>query len=227
MMNRNQKFLLTLMWIVTVVAMVSIVVGRMGREKNADGNTAVVSSNSRQAAGLPALYDAPAFNLINQDGKPFGDKDLRGSVWIADFVFTHCHGPCPDMTKKMLDLQDAIADKNVKLVTFSVDPANDTPAVLKDYAKMISADESRWTFLTGEMDAILAVAAGLHLTALPAKGETPIIHDERFLLIDGDGKVRGIYHSKDTAKMAKLLDDVATLRGEATSSATPGEGKSL
>ena len=87
---------------------------------------------------------------------------------------------------------------------------------MKDYAKQFSADESRWSFLTGKQDAIFAVAAGFKLTAVAAQGDNPILHDERFLLIDGAGKVRGIYSIKDEAKIAKLIVDANSLAARTT-----------
>ena len=99
----------------------------------------------------------------------------------------------------------------VKFVTFSVDPEHDTPAVLKQYAQAFSADESRWRFLTGDTDAIMAQARSMLVTALPAIGDQPIIHDQRFLLIDGHGRIRGAYDSNDPQQLADLDHDAKRL----------------
>jgi protein SCO1/2 len=99
----------------------------------------------------------------------------------------------------------------VRLVSFSVDPERDTPAVLKEYAAKFNGDEPRWRFVTGNKETIYKVAAGMFLTAIPATGDAPIIHDERFVLVDGDARVRGIYHSKDGQALAALQRDATAL----------------
>jgi cytochrome oxidase Cu insertion factor (SCO1/SenC/PrrC family) len=117
------------------------------------------------------------------------------------------------MTEKMKKLQDAVPAKNVQLVSFTVDPERDTPAVLKQYAKRFNADESRWHFLTGAKDTMFSTFKGLNLSATPAQDGRPIDHAEQFLLVDGQGRVRGIYHSKDDDKLKQLARDAATLAG--------------
>jgi len=162
---------------------------------------------------LPVLGNVPAFQFHDQDDKPVTLESLRGSPWVADFIFTRCPGSCPVMTGKMAALQKALPPQ-VKLVSFSVDPEHDTPAVLKGYAHGFSADESRWKFLTGDQDAIMAQARGMLLTALPATAGQPIIHDGRFLLIDGAGHIRGAYQSNDPQELADLDRDAKRLVAE-------------
>jgi protein SCO1 len=162
---------------------------------------------------LPVLGNVPAFEFHDQNDKPATLASLRGSPWVADFIFTRCPGSCPMMTAKMAALQKALPPQ-VKFVSFSVDPEHDTPAVLKEYAQRYSADESRWKLVTGDQDAILAQARGMHLTALPATADQPIMHDGRFVLIDGQGHIRGAYHSESPQELAKLDRNVKRLVGE-------------
>jgi protein SCO1 len=162
---------------------------------------------------LPVLGNVPAFQFHDQDDKPVTLASLRGSPWVADFIFTSCPGACPMMTGKMAALQKSLPPQ-VKFVSFSVDPEHDTPAVLKEYAQRFSADESRWMFLTGDQDAIMAQARGMLLTALPATADQPIIHDGRFVLIDGRGHIRGAYHSNDPQTLAELDRDAKRLVAE-------------
>ena len=159
---------------------------------------------------LPVLGNVPAFQFHDQDDKPVTLQSLRGSPWVADFVFTRCPGTCPMMTGKMAALQKSLPPQ-VKFVSFSVDPEHDTSVVLKEYAQRFSADESRWRFLTGDQDAIMAQARGMLVTALPATADQPIIHDGRFLLIDGQGHIRGAYHSNDPRELANLDRDAKRL----------------
>ena len=169
---------------------------------------------------LPVLGNVPAFQFHDQDDKPVTLAFLRGSPWVADFIFTRCPGACPVMTAKMAALQQSLPSQ-VKFVSFSVDPEHDTPAVLKEYAQRFSADGSRWKFLTGDQDAIMAQARGMLVTALPATADQPIIHDGRFLLIDGQGRIRGAYHSEDPQALADLDRDAKRLVAETGSQHGP------
>lgn len=197
-MDRKQRIITTALWAVLVVAMLGVIgTGLWARFR---------------PEPLPVYYDAPSFTLTDQEGKPFGNGDLRGKVWVADFVFTHCPGACPQMTMKMAALQRAVADPGVHFVSFTVDPERDTPEVLKKYALTFDADLSRWHFLTGDKAALFETAAGMKLSAAPAGQLGPdIVHAEKFLLIDGSGRVRGIYDSNDEQDLKKLAADAATL----------------
>ena len=157
------------------------------------------------------LYDAPAFALTDQDGRPFASERLRGQVWVGALVFTNCPGVCPMMTQKMVKLQQAVPRADVKLVAFSVDPERDTPEVLRQYAAVRGADAARWHLLTGDQAALTATAAGLKLSYRAASADAPIGHAEYFLLVDRQGRVRGAYDSKDDARVAQLTRDAAAL----------------
>lgn len=161
---------------------------------------------------LEPLWDAPAFTLTDQEGRPASDRDLRGHVWVADFIFTGCAGSCPLMTAKMATLQKAINDPGVKLVSFSVDPDHDTPAGLKAYGAQYGADFARWSFLSSPgRQAIWDVARGMRITAGPANAQDELLHSDRFLLTDATGQVRGVYDSTDDAAMKRLAADAIKL----------------
>ena len=197
-MDRKQKIITGVLWAVLVVAMLGVI------------GTGLWAKFRPEP--LPVLYDAPAFSLTDQEGKPFTSQDLRGKVWVADFIFTHCPGACPVMTMKMSGIQQAVADPAVHFVSFTVDPERDTPPVLKEYAQRYDADFTRWHFLTGDKAALFEAAAGMKLAAAPAGQFGPdILHAEKFLLVDGAGRVRGIYDSQDDADMKKLAADAAAL----------------
>jgi protein SCO1/2 len=205
-MRKSQRIITTALWSFLVLTMVAVV-GR-GMWARPGGASAPPA-----AAELPVWYDAPAFALTDQDGQPFASERLKGQVWVGAFIFTRCAAACPKMTKQMSRLQAAVPAADVRLVSFTVDPERDTPADLKQYARLAGADESRWHFLTGSKQAILDVAAGLKVTAIPAQGGEPIGHEERFLLVDRQGRVRGAYDSKDDERMAQLARDAASLAG--------------
>ena len=159
------------------------------------------------------IAKVPAFSLEDQDGRPFTNETLAGKVWVGDFVFTRCSGPCPMISGKMSRVQTKLAGTPVRLVTFSVDPDYDTPAVLKEYGKQWSADYSRWTFLTGREKAIQNLARVLLIGVQPAIGDQPIIHSTHFILVDGQGNVYGPYNGEDDEGWRHLAADARSLAG--------------
>lgn len=159
-----------------------------------------VANEVRKARGprLPVLFQIPPFTLTNQQGRLFHSDELRGKVWLANIVFTHCAGPCPRMTERLAELQAAISpDQSVRFISLTTDPENDTPAVLATYAGRFGAVQERWQFLTGSKQQIAEVAVrGLKLTALPkeaAKMENTndlFIHSTILIVIDKRGRAR-------------------------------------
>jgi protein SCO1/2 len=161
---------------------------------------------------LEPMWDAPAFALTDQEGRPTSDRALRGHVWISDFIFTGCAGSCPMMTAKMANLQKAINDPGVKLVSFSVDPDHDTPAGLKAYGEKYGADFARWSFLSSPgRQAIWDVAKGMKIATGQADAQDQLLHSDSFLLTDATGHVRGVYDSSSDTAMMRLAADAARL----------------
>jgi protein SCO1 len=207
-MKPIQKLLMTILWGLTVLIMVGVIGAGLWRKRQNEpltqaGQQALTENASPAAARLNV--PAPTFELVDQDSTPVTTQSLVGKPWIAEFVFTHCAGPCPRMTGQLAALQKELP-ANVQFVSFSVDPERDTPAVLKEYARKFEADETRWRFLTGSKDAIFAVAKGMMLTASP--------HSTRFVLIDAEGMIRQTYESDDEQRMAALKHDAAELAAE-------------
>ena len=107
-------------------------------------------SERRDVSQIPVIRAVPDFSLIDQNGETVTKDDLRGKIWIADFIFTRCKGPCPLMTARMLEMQRALVKTpDVKLVSITVDPEYDTPAVLKAYAEANYADPGAGNFSPG------------------------------------------------------------------------------
>jgi len=157
----------------------------------------------------PALYAVPDFELTNQRGEPFGLRDLKGKVWIADFIFTRCKGPCPAMSYRMKQLQEDLPPM-IGLVSFSVDPTFDTPERLREYGTRYEAADGRWWFLTGDKKRIYDLSLdGFKLAAGEEweREEWVIIHDERFVLVDAEGQIRGYYLGTDKEALARLRAD--------------------
>jgi cytochrome oxidase Cu insertion factor (SCO1/SenC/PrrC family) len=170
----------------------------------------------RRAPAPQIYWTLPAFHLIDQDGRAFGSADLSGHPWLAAFVFTRCGGTCPIMTARMARLQ-AQLPAATRLLSITVDPAHDTPAVLKAYATDVHAG-ANWHFLTGRQDELYRLAAdGFKLEAaeVPAgraqPDDGPFLHSSKLALVDGAGRVRGYYDSDDDSSMDKLLADARLL----------------
>jgi protein SCO1 len=167
----------------------------------------------------PALkIPLASFVLTDQRGRPFGLDDLKGRVWVADFVFLSCPSVCPELTRRMAKIQHRARNlgEAFHLVTITVDPENDTPARLASYATSYHADPSRWSFLTGNLgDIETTVVKGFKI----AMGKEPssegsslfsIFHGEKLVLVDGDGAIRG-YYDADDAGVDDLLANADVL----------------
>jgi len=167
---------------------------------------------------LPRLSAVPDFTLTERSGEKVPLNDLKGKVWIADFIFTNCGGSCPIMSSTMANFQEQLKDvKNILLVSFSVDPERDTPEVLRQYAELYKASPSRWLFLTGDKNKIgYLTREGFHLAiaADSSSAVEPIIHSTMFVLVDREGVIRGYYDSSDEKVLNKLLYDARTLAAE-------------
>jgi protein SCO1/2 len=166
---------------------------------------------------LPVLWPAPQFSAIDQHGRRITNQDLRGHVWIADFIFTRCTSACPIMTAKMILMQKDTPHPEVRFVSFSVDPDHDTPEVLKQYAAIWKGDESRWLLLSTDRKTLYRTAAGMRVAIMPTDDQDdPVLHSSLFLLVDQQGQVRRVYNSSIDDAMRQLPADVALLaNGEA------------
>lgn len=110
-------------------------------------------------AELPRLGTVPAFMLQERSGATMMQADLLGQVWISSFIYTRCATECPLISSQMARLQDAFsAERDVRLVSITVDPQHDTPEVLARYAQSFAAHPQRWLFLTGDKVAIYRLA---------------------------------------------------------------------
>jgi len=163
------------------------------------------------AAALPVLWRMPAFSFPDQHGTPTATADLRGRVWIANFIFTHCTSICPLITAKMALLQRRLHSPDLRFVSFSVDPARDTPEVLNRYAVGWRAGETRWILLGTTPAGLESLAAAMYVTVKPS--ENDINHTRLFFLVDADGSVRGIYESDRNDAVERLVRDAEALGG--------------
>jgi len=172
---------------------------------------------SLAANGKDTIYHTiPAFSLKDQDGKPFGDKDLNNKIYVANFFFTSCPTICPKMQTLMKKIQDTDDFKKLndfKLVSFTVDPDNDTPQKLKEFSNLIKAEKNRWYFLTGNRDSIYDLAyKGFMVNAMEdKKADGGFLHSDIMLLIDKEKRVRGIYEGTSYKDVKRLIDEAKVL----------------
>ena len=158
----------------------------------------------------------PPFQLVNQNGQAFGSNQLAGKIWIADFIFTACPGPCPMISSRMSELQKPLEKTDVHLVSFSVDPEKDTPEVLRGYAEKLHAQPQRWDFLTGPKATIYDVSKnGFKLGVSDGSEEAGVpVHSTRMVLVDRHGQIRGYYDALAPDAVTKLLADTSHLLRE-------------
>lgn len=175
----------------------------------------------RQAGQLGFFGKIPDFSLVERSGKKITASDLIGKVWMADFIFTRCAGPCPLMSNRMKEMQKKLAgEPDVRLVSFSVDPEHDTPKVLTKYAERYEANGDRWLFLTGDKSQIYRLAEQhfhLGVEEIPEAerqaADQSIRHSTKFVLVDKQGKIRGYYDGTDLHAAEEILADIKILLG--------------
>ena len=194
------------------------VLALVGAALVAAGVVAAVGVRAVARPAPPRMGSLPGFRLIERSGRPLSLADLRGRPWVADFIFTQCGGACPAMTARMARLRRDLPT-DVAFVSFTVDPAHDTPEALARYAATFRADES-WHFLTGaQKDLYDLSVGGFKLAAMevpPAEqaagGDGPFLHSSKFVLVDGEGVIRGYYDSTDEQAMRALVADAGVLQ---------------
>jgi len=179
---------------------------------------AALQTSRASKAGLPVFFDVPPFSLTDAYGSEVTNETMLGRVWVAQFFFSQCKGICPMTTARMKDVYDRVAGwesaDQVVLLSFSVDPANDTPEVLQKYAVQAGADPQRWRFITGEKQALWSLSIDgfkLPVADAPENDVMPIIHSQKMALVDREGRIRGYYDPLAPDGRTELLLDLLKL----------------
>lgn len=173
------------------------------------------SLNRTLPPDLPILTHVPEFELISENGQRFGSKDLKGRVYLANFIFARCPSACPKMLADLEKVQKRIRGTGTKvaIVSFTVDPENDNERVLYDLARKHHAAPHVWTFLTGtDKEAMFKLYRDGFKVGVEQnpKNMMDIAHSERIVLVDTENRVRG-YYSFDKNDVNKLMIDVGLL----------------
>jgi protein SCO1 len=207
---RSIRFILA----ATMLMMAGFAAAWLYLSRNSHPPHAALPSAAPRPGALPVMWPAPQFAFPDQDDATVTTASLRGKVCIVDFIFTHCGNTCPRMTHEREKLIAAIPDPRVMFLSISVDPQHDDRATRKSYGAEKHMDESRWRFVCPpDRAAALKIAQQMHVAALTAAkpGDEPILHSDRFVLLDPAGKIRGLYPLDDEGALARLISDATTL----------------
>ena len=180
----------------------------------AEVNYKLVDSSFQHIKRFHKISD---FKLVNQNGKLISQESYNGKIYIADFFFTTCPSICPVMTGNMLKIQNKIInDPSIMLISYSVDPENDSVDKLKEYAIEKGIIDSKWNLVTGDKKEIYDLARKSYFVAEinEDEGLNEIIHTENFVLIDPDKRIRGYYDGTNYQEINKLLEDIVILKKE-------------
>lgn len=212
-------FLLSLILIVPAVAYLFLQTGQNHYDPLPIlGPREPVVSTINGSTEVDTLYHSVgSFSLLDQDSVVITEQIASGKISVVDFFFSTCTTICPKMSNQLMRVQSTCGNEgDLVILSFTVDPQNDSPSRLKQYAKEHNAKPGTWYFLTGEKDSIYRLARESYfLNALEGTGGADaFLHSESFLLIDKQGRIRGIYDGTDHFEVKKLIEDIAALRHE-------------
>ncbi|MBX3102018.1 MAG: SCO family protein [Bacteroidetes bacterium] len=176
----------------------------------------IVKTVNAQGDSLPRLLPEVK-GLVDQTGKPFAPTQLKGRHHLAGFIFTTCPIACPLVSDAMRSVfTDQQGFKDVLFVSYTVDPANDSLPVMRDYALTYTQDARLWAFVSGDSAALRTLIMEGYLQSVKDTPELPekITHSSMLVLVDADSRLRGFYNSQEPADMKRLQEELNVLRCE-------------
>lgn len=185
----------------------------------ADINPTLVDSSLHSVKEDHVIAD---FEFYNQLGDTIRKADVLGHIFVTDFFFTTCGGICPKMTKNLQRVQNEFQnDSEFLILSHTVNPSRDSVAVMYNYAERFKANHKKWWFLTGNKTDLYVMARKSYLI-VPDKAdpnfdhgdESDFIHTENFVLIDPDGRIRGVYDGTNPEEVSELIRDTYDLKRE-------------
>jgi protein SCO1 len=193
-----------------------VLLSACSHEKN---NTMVLPVlGEKKVNGSDTVYhQIAAYKLINQAGDTITENTTKGKLYVANFFFATCQSICPKMSSHLKEVQAAfLNDDEVLLLSHSVNPLHDTVEVLSNYAKIYGAKKNKWHLLTGNKKEIYDLAKTSYLVNAIEEDGSPegFLHSELFLLIDTQGRIRGMYDGTYAPDVQKLIQDIILLKKE-------------
>jgi protein SCO1/2 len=210
MLSKNQGRILILLSIIILPCLFWLL---LTTGKNHYKHLEVFGPKDVDAKGDTVYHTIPAFSFTNQEGKTISDKDIDGKIYVASFFFASCPSICPKMNEALRGVTDNFKDiPDIKFLSFTVDPEQDSVPVLKEYAAKRNADPNRWWFLTGNKDSIYTLAReGYLVPAAAGKTAEDFFHSQDFILVDKDNHIRGYYDGTEPMDVKKLNDEIKVL----------------
>ena len=173
---------------------------------------------SENSDSFKNIHQIPDFSFLNQNGKVITQYHLRGKIHVANFIFTSCTSICPKMVNNFLDLQKTFdEDKEVMLISYTVNPEVDSVGTLNRYAKIKNIDNSKWWLLTGNKTALYTLAKKEYFAgdSIGYYGDlNEFLHTEKVFLVDKHSRIRGVYNGTLPVEMDRIKEDIATLEME-------------
>jgi protein SCO1/2 len=167
------------------------------------------------------FHTIPDFQLTDQHNNTVTSQVIKDKIHVADFFFARCLGICPKMTSQLQRVQEAfINNPEVVIMSYTVDPKNDTVEALQNYAEQYGAIKGKWYLMTGEKENIYRLAKkGYYVTAKEdnvqsANLEDKFVHTDKFVLVDKKGHIRGFYNGTDPKEVEKLILEIKVLLNE-------------
>ena len=159
-------------------------------------------------------HQVEPFSLVTQTGAPITERDLAGRIHVASFMFTRCPSICPAVVANLKRVQAAVAGPDVWVVSYSVTPEVDVPDVLASFGRSRGIDPARWRLVTGDRRQIYDLARRSYFADDNRIGSGPdaILHSEKVLLVDGHGRLRGVYNGTLPFDIDHIIDDVRRLQ---------------
>ncbi len=172
----------------------------------------------KKTIGTDTVYHTVGpFQLINQYGDTITEANSKGKIYVANFFFATCQSICPEMSTQLKDVQAAFAtDDSVLILSHSVNPLHDTVDVLLAYGKVYGALKNKWHLLTGNKKQIYDLAKASYLVNAIEDDGSPegFLHSELLLLIDTQGRIRGMYDGTYAPDVKQLILDIQLLKKE-------------
>jgi protein SCO1/2 len=182
------------------------------------GNKEAVEKTVDGKVVVDTIYHTiPDFEFINQDSVKITQEFVKGKIYIADFFFTTCPTICPKMKTQMLRIYEKYKDNpNIILLSHSIDPRHDTPAVLKEFKSNLGIKGDSWQMVTGDKAKIFEIGQKSYMVTAADDPTQPggVVHSGAFILVDKDRHIRGIYDGTVPAKVDNLMKDLEILLKE-------------